>query len=145
MTFYSLCLPLSLYRVFKGRNGSIYSCSSIVGQRTYIHCMSIAKAVLMWCMECMCITPWRAVLSPVGPVRAGRRLPLHYRRTTSPYASLTLAWPTVPWPAPVPLCVPLAAPVFLSSLLLCCVSLPCQLLYHHPHWQLPVFTAIHII
>ncbi len=39
MTFHDVCLPLSLFRVLKGRNPSIYRCSSIGGHRTYIHSM----------------------------------------------------------------------------------------------------------
>ena len=37
MTFHLFYSPLSLFRVLKGQNGSIYRCSSIGGQPSYIH------------------------------------------------------------------------------------------------------------
>ena len=74
---------MSLFRVLKERNRRIYCCSSIGGHRTYIHCMRIAKAVLMWCMECICILSYMRISYRVGVCMCGEGFYFHFSLSPS--------------------------------------------------------------
>jgi hypothetical protein len=81
LTYHCLCLGS-----WRSDNRRIYCCSSIGGHRTYIHCMRIAKAVLMWCMECICILSFMRISYRVGVCMCGEGFYFHF--SLSPLKSL---------------------------------------------------------
>ena len=124
MTFYNHCLPLSLFRVLKGRNCNIYRCSSIGGHRTYIHCMWIAKAILMWCMECMCIPPYMKSCLVRGrscPRRQPSSPTLSPHHVTLRNPDLILTYRTLTCPC-LSVCPPCCSCFFSSLLVICFAS-----------------------
>ncbi len=86
ITFHYHSLPLSLFRVMKGRK-SKYLWLQLHRRPSLIHTLHVNRESCSHVVYGVYVHPSMKSC----PVRAGSHLPLHYRRTTSPYATLTLS------------------------------------------------------